>query len=187
MQRWTSVAFGLLFVAAIVGLVVTGRTPEPTLASAAPSASVSAPLPSADPVAVDAAVPTEPSPDSAASSAFSKLPDGGDVPALPNNAPKAVTLGVVLFQYRGAQAAARDAPSRERALEKARELLPLAQKDFDEAVKRGDPGSLGNAGTLPQGVLEPAVEYTVFTLQPGELYPEPLDTPRGFWIVRRLK
>lgn len=189
MQRWTSLAFGLLFVAAIVGLLFTGHTPEPTVASAAPSAS-SPPAPppsSADPVAVDALTPVDAGADSAESSAFSKLPDGGEVPKLPDSAPKTVTLGVVLFQYRGSQGAARSARTKEEARKKAMDALPLAGKDFDEAVKHGDPGSLTNAGALPRNVLEPAIEYTVFTLKPGELYPEPLDTPRGFWIVRRVK
>lgn len=187
MQRWTSLAFGLLFVAAVVGLIVTGRTPEPTVASAVPSASSAAPLPSADPVTVDAAAPVDAGRDSAGSSAFNKLSDGGDVPPLPNSAPKTVTLGVVLFQYRGAQGAPRSARSKEEARAQAEKALPMATKDFDEAVKHGDPGSLGNAGAIPRNVLEPAIEYTVFTLKPGEIHPEPLDTPRGFWIVRRVK
>ena len=187
MQRWTSLAFGLLFVAAIAGLVVTGRTPQRTVASAAPSASEPPPPPSADPVAVDALAPVDAGTDSAESSAFSRLVDGGEVPKLPDSAPKTVTLGVVLFQYRGAQGAARSARTKEEARKKAMDALPLAGKDFDEAVKRGDPGSLANAGALPRNVLEPAIEYTVFTMKVGELHPEPLDTPRGFWIVRRVK
>ena len=115
------------------------------------------------------------------------MPDGGNVPKLPDSAPKTVTLGVILFQYKGAQGAARTTRSKEEARKKAEELLPLASKDFDEAVKHGDPGSLSNAGALPRSVLEPAIEYTVFTLASGAVHPEPLDTPRGFWIVRRVK
>jgi hypothetical protein len=34
-------------------------------------------------------------------------------------------------------------------------------------------------------VLEPVVEYLLFTLPKGEVYPEPIDTPRGYWIIRR--
>jgi hypothetical protein len=34
-------------------------------------------------------------------------------------------------------------------------------------------------------VLEPEVEWSLFTLAPGEVG-EPVDTPRGYWIPRRL-
>ena len=42
-----------------------------------------------------------------------------------------------------------------------------------------------DAGHVPRDVLEPAVEYLLFTLPKKELCPEPIDTPRGYWIVRR--
>jgi hypothetical protein len=38
---------------------------------------------------------------------------------------------------------------------------------------------------MPRGVLEPGVEYVLFTLKKGEVYGEPIDTPRGYWILRR--
>lgn len=192
MQRWTSLAFGLLFVAAVMGLVVASQQPkeEPAAAvtasasSAAPSASAD---PAEDPVAVDAEVPIDAGVESAKSSAFNTLADGGPVPKLPEDAPKSVQLGVVLFQYKGAQGAPSNARSKTSAREKAEGVIELAKKDFDEAVKLGDPGSLVNAGDIPRSVLEPVVEYTVFTMEPGVVHPEPLDTPRGFWIVRRIK
>jgi hypothetical protein len=159
--------------------------------SASAPASASAPVPvavgSENPVAMDAGVAGDAQTDSALKSAFELLPDGGPVPKLPETAPKSVEVGVVLFQYRGAQNAPSNARTRDEAKQKAEQTLQLAQKDFDEAVKLGDPGSLTNAGTIPRNVLEPLVEHIVFSLEPGALHTEPLDTPRGFWIVRRLK
>jgi hypothetical protein len=52
-------------------------------------------------------------------------------------------------------------------------------------VTRGDRGSTANAGRIPRGVLEPAPEYVLFTLPKGEVSPTPVDTPRGYWVVRR--
>ena len=189
MHRWTTLAFGLLFVAAVVGLVFASRLPtaETTVASASASVSAPAAKASENPVPVDAGPPDDASAGSAQSSAYTTLPDGGPVPALPETAPKSVQLGVVLFQYKGAQGAPSDARSKQAALTKAEQALALAQKDFDEAVKLGDPGSQANAGSIPRGVLEPLIEHTVFLLDPASVHPLPLDTPRGFWIVRRLK
>jgi len=189
MHRWTSLAFGLLFVAAVVGIVLASRLPEPQLAVASASAPASSPPPvsSETPVAVDAGAPDEVESASARKSAFRTLPDGGPVPKLAESAPQSIELGIVLFQYRGAQNASSDSRTRDEAKRKAEQLIELAKEDFDEAVKLGDPGSLASAGTIPRNVLEPVVEYTVFNLEPGALHTEPLDTPRGFWIVRRLK
>jgi hypothetical protein len=38
---------------------------------------------------------------------------------------------------------------------------------------------------MKRGILEPFLEYSLFTLDKEQIYPEPLDTPRGFWIVKR--
>lgn len=181
--------FGLLFVAALAGILLASRQPvaEPAVASASASASVAPPAASENPVALDAGTDDEDTPKSADSSEYDKLPDGGTLPPLADSAPKRVQLGVVLFQYQGAQGAAASARSKEAALAKAQQALLVAQKDFDEAVKLGDPGSQANAGGIPRGVLEPLIEYRVFGLEPSTLYPEPLDTPRGYWIVRRIK
>jgi hypothetical protein len=92
---------------------------------------------------------------------------------------------VVLIQYRGAEGAPTGARSRREALELARELAETARRDFREAVSRGDAGSTANAGRIGRGVLEPEVEWSLFTLAPGEVG-EPVDTPRGYWIARRL-
>jgi hypothetical protein len=188
MQHWTSLLLGLLLGAGIAVLVTSVRspsapvhpTPRPAKASiAAPvGATADAPpkaSPDAGPAAHDAGTGPE----------FSTLPDGSPVPKLPDSAPKRVSFGVVLFQYRGAQYARSDARSKPEALKLARETVPLAQRDFAEAVKSGDPGSTADAGSLPRGILEPALEYLLFTLASGAVYPEPVDTPRGYWLMRR--
>jgi len=184
--------FGLLFVAAVAGIVMASRQPavESSIASASAAASASSAPPTTsieNPVRTDPVVPSDAGVDSAASSAFHVLADGGPVPALSDDAPKRVQLGVVLFQYKGAQGAPTNSRTKAAARSKAQDTIELAKKDFDEAVKLGDPGSLGNAGDIPRNVLEPVIEYTVFRMEPGAVYPEPLDTPRGYWIVRRLK
>jgi parvulin-like peptidyl-prolyl isomerase len=118
---------------------------------------------------------------------------GEAAPALPADAPKSVVFGVVLVTYRGAQGppgAARvpaTARSREAALEMAKQLAELAKTDFKAAVGKGDkPGSMDNAGRIPRGVLEPAPEYVLFSLPKGGVS-EPVDTPRGYWIVQRIE
>jgi hypothetical protein len=108
------------------------------------------------------------------------------VAALPVNAPKTVTFGVILVSYQGAQGAPDNAPPKPAALERARTLLVEARSDFAATAAKGDPGSTADAGRLPRGVLEPAVEYALFTLEPDSVHAEPLDTPRGYWIVKRL-
>ena len=75
----------------------------------------------------------------------------------------------------------------ERARELALEALAIAKSDFSKAVEKGDPGSTANAGFVPRGVLEPSVEYALFTLEKGTVHAEPIETPRGFWIVRRIQ
>jgi len=118
---------------------------------------------------------------------FSRLPDGGVIPRLPDSAPKEVNFGVILVSYQGAELAPKNARSRQAALKNAQDLIPQAKVDFAEAAKLGDRGSNANAGQIPRGVLERAVEYVLFTLAVGAVYPEPVDTPRGFWVVKRNK
>jgi hypothetical protein len=113
------------------------------------------------------------------------MPAGSAVPELPADAPKSVSFGVVLVTYTGAEMSPPDAPSKAAALAKAKALVAEARSSFDEAVKKGDHGSMAQAGTMPRGVLEPNIEYILFTLKKGEVYGEPLDTPRGYWVLRR--
>jgi parvulin-like peptidyl-prolyl isomerase len=111
----------------------------------------------------------------------------GSAADLPDDAPKTVGVGVVLVTYRGAEGAPSDARTKDAALAKAKELAAEATKGFADAVKKGDRGSAEDVGTMPRGVLDPKVEYALFTLKKGDVYAEPLDTPRGFWIVKRLR
>lgn len=115
----------------------------------------------------------------------SLLPDGTPVPPLPEKAPRSVRFGVVLVTYAGASLAPADARPRAEAEALARNLARDAKADFHAAVARGDSGSADDLGRMPRGMLEQGVEYTLFTMAPGEVS-EPVDTPRGFWIMRRI-
>jgi hypothetical protein len=195
MQRTTSVTVGLLFVTAIAVAAVVGLRPKkvPELAPtpAAPASSHA----SAAPVAPSSSATAAPSDSSTASadddnpltitSGFETFPDGGKVPELPASAPARIGFGAVVFAYRGAQGAPADARSKEEARKKAAEVVELAQKDFAAAVAKGDHGSTSDAGHIPRGVIEPPIEYILFTLDKGKVHPEPIDTPRGYWVVRR--
>lgn len=205
MQRWTALLFVLLVTGTVV-LVVTegGKHPaaKPAAAAAsdagAPSASASAAAPSAsasasaaaadEPVDLDAGDLPDPSGETPehVDAGGMVLLSGEAPPALPAGAPKTVTWGVVLVTYRGAQGAPATARTRDAALSMAKEIAELAKTDFKAAVAKGDKGSLENAGKMPRGVLEPAPEYVLFSLEKGEVG-GPVDTPRGFWIVRRIE
>jgi hypothetical protein len=115
-----------------------------------------------------------------------KMPDGSDPPLLPKTAPKRVRFGLVLVRYKGAQLAPKNAPNREAAREHAELLARLARDDFAAAVKAADVGSTGDIGVVKRGILEPAIEYTLFTLPIGGVS-DVVDTPRGFWVMKRLK
>ncbi|HMJ12238.1 MAG TPA: peptidylprolyl isomerase [Polyangiaceae bacterium] len=175
-------ALGLTFVAVIGIVIFSGRAPtEKPKASAVSAAKPKVAPPPASATAAAAADAGQ----SGEQSAFDTLPSGAPVPELPATAPKTVSFGVVLFSYQGAQMAAKDAPSKTDALARAKALIPEAQKDFVEAAKKGDRGSAADAGRIPRGVLEPAVEYLLFSLEKGAVHSEPIDTPRGFWVIKR--
>lgn len=118
---------------------------------------------------------------------FHLMPDGTPVPGLPTSAPERVKLGVVIFRYKGAQGASDSDRSREAALALAKEATELAKNDFAAAIKKGDRGSSDNIGWIPQRILERAVEYQVFSLETGAISAEPIDTPRGFWVAKRIR
>ena len=191
MQRTTLVAVGLLVVLGIGALVLgrgAGSKSHPTsaTASAAPSVQAAAPpsaLPSASPAA-GAAAPEDD--DLESPTGWNTLPDGRQVPELPASAPNSLSFGVVLFTYAGAQAAPDSARTKEAAKQRAEAVIEEAKRDFKAAVAKGDRGSTADAGRIPRGVLEPSVEYVLFTLAKGAVHSEPVDTPRGFWVVRRI-
>jgi len=190
MQRTTLVAAGLLVVLGIGALVLgrgAGSKSHPTAAAAPSSVKSATPAPSAS------AASASPGPetvveddDSETATAWNTLPDGRQVPELPATAPNSLSFGVVLFTYAGAQAAPDSARTKEAAKQRAQSVIEEAKRDFKAAVAKGDRGSTADAGRIPRGVLEPAVEYVLFTLEKGAVHSEPVDTPRGYWVVRRI-
>jgi hypothetical protein len=124
------------------------------------------------------------------------LPDGTPVPPLPMNAPRQVRFGVVLVSYEGAQpnvaAISEGHPLRPATRSKADahqlavKLAATAEQDFHAAVQQGDAGSGDDVGRVKIGILEPAPEYVLFTLRVGGIA-GPVDTPRGYWVVKRLE
>jgi hypothetical protein len=194
MERSTTVTVGLLFVAGVAAAALLALRPKHEKDHApAPKASVSA-VASAKAAPSGSAKAGEPADveldagvarDGVVTEGFETFPDGGKVPELPASAPARIGFGAVVFAYQGAQGAPRDARSKEDARKKAVEALELAQKDFAAAVAKGDHGSTTDAGHLPRGVIEPPIEYVLFTMEKGKVHPEPIDTPRGYWVVRR--
>jgi hypothetical protein len=117
--------------------------------------------------------------------------DGTPVPPLPITAPREIRFGVALVAYVGVQpptlSGARQATrSKAEARGLADKLRVTAEQDFHAAVQQGDVGSADDVGRIKLGVLEPAPEYVLFTL-PVDGVGGPVDTPRGYWIVKRLE
>jgi hypothetical protein len=180
-QRMFAV-IGVVIAALLVLFVVKGGKLNKPAAAEAVSTKPAVVTPST-PVVVPQAPTSSAAP---VSSALAALLKDGVVPDLPDNAPKLVTFGVVLLSYAGAQGMGADGRAKAAALERAQGLMSQATTDFAEAVKKGDPGSVANAGRISRGVLEPTLEYVLFTMKKGDVFPEPLDTPRGYWILRRI-
>ncbi len=162
----------------------------------APQVEVSPPPPAPEPAEEDAPDPTPaellaatppPNGPTALAKRFQTMPDGSPVPALSSDAPQRVKLGIALFRYEGAEAPPKSTRSKEEALKLAEAAAQSAQSDFAAAVKSGDRGSSENLGWIDRGILEPAVEYAVFSLKKGEVTPKPIDSPRGFWVARRIR
>jgi hypothetical protein len=110
--------------------------------------------------------------------------DGGLL--MPSSAPRTIKLGVVLVTFAGAEGAPNHARSKKDALAIAERLAPDAKTDFHKAVNGGDPGSSDDIGRLPRGVLDPRTEVAVFGLNAGDVS-DVLETPRGYWIVKRIE
>jgi PPIC-type PPIASE domain len=209
MQRWATTLVGFLAVVLAIWLVAhnyrpptpIGQDPNPHPSGdggpdeahapmfALADAGASAPGDDAGPLLLSDLVPAESSRhvDGGAGVA---MPDGTPVPMLPFDAPREVRFGVVFVSYAGAQpsVAGGKPASRSRAEAKAlaAKLMSTAQQDFHAAVQQGDAGSSDDVGRVKRGVLEPAPEYVLFTL-PVEAIGGPVDTPRGYWIVKRLE
>ncbi len=200
MQRWTAAVFGVFFLAfAAIVIVKTGGSSSSSGAKADAGPDGAAPAADAgEPAAEDggSSVAAEPSAEAldaglddqadAGKGVGRKLLSGEDPPALAGEAPKSVVFGVVLVQYKGSQGAPPGIRSRDEALELAKKLAAEAAQDFKATVAKGDKGSMENAGRIPRGILEPAPEYILFSLEKGAVG-GPVDTPRGFWIVQRIE
>jgi hypothetical protein len=192
MQRSTAALLGLGFLAALVGAILIAHdSPKPPPATAKPAPSVSASASTAPAVSGSARPSTDAGADDDGGTllpfteGFETFPDGGRVPELPSSAPQQVSFGVVQFAYQGSQFASSESRTKEQARQKAEEALELAKHDFSAAVSMGDRGSTTDAGRIPRGVLEPPIEYVLFMLDKRTVSPTVIDTPRGFWIVRR--
>ncbi len=198
MQRWTSTLVGLAVVALAVWLVARdfeppraiGKDPNPAAsATASASAAVTAAPPgdAGGPLLVSDLLTGEPR---AEGRVGATLLDGGPVPPLPLDVPRQIRFGVVLVSYAGAQPSATGlhpaARPKADALALAQKLASGAAQDFHAAVQQGDPGSSDDVGRVKLGILEPGPEYVLFTL-PVDAIGGPIDTPRGFWIVKRLE
>jgi hypothetical protein len=194
MPKWLAFLFAAVAIATIG--VIVGQRPEkpgPTPASAPTSDAgiVDAGSSKADAGDAGEAPPPsgsneEPLGEAPTTDAGATLLNGSTPPALAADAPKSVVFGVILVLYKGAQGAPPNARSREAALELAQQLATEAKTDFKAALAKGDKGSMENAGRMPRGMLEPAPEYVLFTL-PKDGVSDPVDTPRGFWIVHRIE
>lgn len=140
-------------------------------------------------VALDASASVAPStdPPNTASRRFSTLSDGSPVPPLPETAPQRVKLGIAIFRYVGSEAPPKSDRKKEEAQHLAQVAAQRGQTDFASAVQMGDRGSDENIGWIARGILEPAVEHAVFGLEVGKTSPEPIDSPRGYWVVRRVR
>jgi len=211
MQRWTAIVFvGLVATAILVVALRAGRgNPSQGLAPALPNASpagVTAPKPAT--LAGESSLGTPPAPppahlddldagidlgnlgllDSSGEDAGGgrTLPDGKPAPNLPAGAPQAVTFGAVLVEYQGAQGAGTGSRTRDDAVVLAKQLAALAKTDFKTAVAQGDKGSSEDLGGMQRNILEPGPEFVLFSLSPNEVS-EPVDSPRGFYIFKRIE
>lgn len=189
---------GLLLAGAIALVAVKGGPPKTAAVADAGAADASADgatsdagnsgatsTANADPDA-GTADPDAGAEDPTASDAGTTLLDGEAPPTLAGDAPKTVTFGVILVTYKGAQGAPANSRSRDEALTLAKQLAEKAKTDFKAAVADGDKGSMENAGRMPRGMLEAAPEGVLFNLAKGAVS-DPVETPRGFWIMQRIE
>jgi hypothetical protein len=192
-QRWSSIAVGAATVVLAGYLTVEStnakprRDPAAQLSDAGSDASTSTSSQtasadaSANAIDFDAAVVAM----DLESGLPSSLSLGLDAAALPASGPRTVKVGVILVSWQGAENAGTNTRPKGEAMTKAQELAALAKTDFRRAVTQGDPGSAEDIGRIPRGTLDPRTESVLFTLPSGEVS-DVIETPRGYWIVKRL-
>lgn len=164
---------------------ITNPHPKSPSAKEAPAAAVAPEPGGAEPPAASDDAGQDAAPEAPGDDAGAAELSADEAPELPPGAPRQVRIGVVLVTFAGAE----DAPSSARTKSEARALAERLAEDareaFSNAVKRGDPGSAADIGRMPRGVLDPRTEYAVFTLAKGEVS-DVLETPRGYWIAKRI-
>jgi hypothetical protein len=201
MQRWVTTLVGAAVVLLAVWLVVRnfkpptpiGKDPHPPLIilgdAGAGTMQALAPLGDGGLPLLLTDLLNEPAP-RVDGGVGASLFDGSPVPPLPLNAPRQVRFGVVLVSYEGSQPSPTSGRVSTRSKDDARalaqKLAATAAQDFHAAVQQGDGGSSDDVGRVKLGILEPAPEYVLFTL-PIDGVGGPVDTPRGFWIVKRIE
>ncbi len=183
--------FGLLLAGALAVVAVAGGkpgAPAPVAAADAGQDAAAVAEPGDAGTLEDAGEPAEPVavPGTTVDAGGTLLITGEVPPPLDAEAPKSVVFGVILVTYRGAQGAPAGSRTREAALTLAKELAVEAKADFKAAVAKGDKGSSENLGRMNRGILEPAPEYVLFSLPKGGVS-DPVDTPRGYWVVSRIE
>lgn len=198
-QRWASVLVGAAVVVGVAWLAAEqsgGRVRrEPLLAdgggaASAAGASTAGASPASSTLAITGVIGADAGAGDVGGDAglslgsFGLLGDAG-LATMPSGAPRTVHIGVVLVQFVGAEGASSNAKTKAEALAAAEKLHDLAKTDFKAAVKQGDSGSSDDIGRIPRGVLDPRSEVSVFSLTAGEVS-DVLETPKGFWVVKRL-
>jgi hypothetical protein len=190
-QSWSSILVGAAVVA-LIGWITLEQLGHPRV-RAVLDAGLSAADAAAAMASADASAP------SGSGTALALAPvesgDGGlslfdtliaDSGAMPSGAPRSVKVGVVLVQFVGAEGAPASARTMADAKRRALELAEQGKSDWKAAVRAGDSGSSEDIGRIPRGVLEHTTEIAVFSLAAGAIS-EPLETARGFWVVKRLE
>jgi hypothetical protein len=194
MRTWSAIVMGILLAGAVALVVWKGGPPKQAATAADAGADGQA---SGNGAAADAGDPADGGAPSledggveptGTSDAGTTLLDGEAPPLLAAEAPKQVTFGVIVVSYRGAQASPPTITrTRDEALALAKQLAEEAKVDFKAALAKGDKGaSMENAGRMPRGMLEPAPEFMLFSLPKGGVS-DPVETPRGFWIMQRIE
>jgi hypothetical protein len=194
MNRWSAVVVGAVLMG-LIGVLVWKSGGGSVSPSAAPATSADSPVKTesnardASPALLDPFLALKLEGDgglAALGPAGETADPKNDLGQLPSGSPKTVRFGVILVQYKGAELAPATARTKKEAAALAHTLAEAAGTDFKAQVHKGDPGSMEDAGRIQRGVLEPSVEYALFMLPRGSVS-EPIDTPRGFWIVRRIE